>query len=93
MSEIIVTGTDEKQEELEELKYQPKEEDEEMFFLMYHLNFQPSEVANLDADYRKWLCARFIAQKNLEREAMERHRLMSAIGPNLGNGSGLRLHE
>jgi hypothetical protein len=46
----------------------------------------------LSPDYRKWLIARFVAQKNLEREAVERHRLMHAIGPNL-QSPNLRLHE
>lgn len=97
MSEIIVTGVDkeelQQQEQQEELKYQATEEDEERFFLMYHMSFQPSEVDNLSPDYRKWLIARFMAQKNLEREAMERHRLMHAIGPDLKGGPHLRLHE
>ena len=88
MSEIIVPSDEreEQQPEGPELKYQATEEDEEKFFLMYHLNFQPSEVENLDPDYRRWLIARFMAQKNLEREAMERHRLMNAIGPDLKGG-------
>ena len=67
----------------EKLKYQATEDDEEKFFLMYHMEFQPSEVDKLDPDYRKWLIARFVAQKNMEREAMERHALMSQIAPNI----------
>jgi hypothetical protein len=93
MSEIIIPKSEKKEEQLE-LKYQATEEDEEKFFLMYHLGFQPSEVEHLSGDYRKWLIARFVAQKNLEQEAMERHRLRSAIGPNFkGEGPNLRLHE
>lgn len=65
-------------------EYQATEEDEERFFLMYHLNFQPSEVEKISPKYRKWLIMRFIAQKKLEQEAVERHRLMSQIAPNLG---------
>lgn len=90
MSEIIIPKSE--KEEEQELNYASTEDDEEKFFLMYHLSFQPSEVENLSADYRKWLIARFIAQKNLEREAMERHRIMSTIGGDLKN-PGLRLHE
>jgi hypothetical protein len=71
----------------EELNYNATEDDEEKFFLMYHMNFQPSEVDKLSNDYRKWIIARFVAQKNLEREAMERHRIMSQIGPNIKMGS------
>lgn len=63
--------------------YQATEEDEERFFLMYHMNMQPSEVEKLKASYRKWLIMRFIGQKNLEQEAMERHKLMARLGPNL----------
>lgn len=84
MPELILTETqEEEQNKVQELSYQGTEEDEERFFLMYHMNFQPSEVEALKPDYRKWLIARFMAQKNLEREAMERHRLMGQIAPNL----------
>ena len=68
-------------EEEETIKYEATEKDEENFFLMYHLNFQPSEVEKLDPNYRKWLIGRFIAQKSLEQEAMERRQLMTKIGP------------
>jgi len=71
----------------EELNYNATEDDEEKFFLMYHMNFQPSEVDKLSNDYRKWIIVRFVAQKNLEREAMERHRIMSQIAPNIKMGS------
>lgn len=74
------TQEQENEQEEEELKYQATKEDEERFFLMYHMNFQPSEVEKISDDYRKWLIARFMAQKNMEREMMERHRLMSQIG-------------
>lgn len=69
------------QEEEETIKYEATEKDEENFFLMYHLNFQPSEVEKLDPNYRKWLIGRFVAQKSLEQEAMERRQLMNKIGP------------
>ena len=98
MSEIIITGKDDNQEqenqaEMEELKYQATEEDEECFFLMYSMHFQPSEVANLNPDYRKWLIARFVAQKNMEREMYQRHQLRQALGPDLTKSSNLRLHD
>jgi hypothetical protein len=64
----------------EELKYQATEEDEEIFFLMYHMHMAPSEAANMDKDYRKWVINRFMIQKHMEKEMMERHRLMSQIG-------------
>lgn len=96
MSEIIVTGNDDQEqpeEKQEDLKYQATEADEERFFLMYHLHFQPSEADNLDEDYRKWLIARFVAQKNLEREMMQRHQLRAALGPDLTKGPSLRLQD
>lgn len=80
MSEIILPQEEEKEEEL---KYKPTEADEERFFLMYHMNFQPSETESLSDDYRKWLIARFLGQKAMEKEMMERHRLMSQIGPSI----------
>ncbi len=81
MSEIILPAGAE--EENEELAYKATEEDEERFFLMYHMKFQPSETEVMCSDYRKWLIARFIAQVHMEREQMERQRLMSKIGPTL----------
>jgi hypothetical protein len=69
------------EEEEQTIKYEATEKDEENFFLMYHLNFQPSEVEKLDPNYRKWLIGRFVAQKSLEQEAMERRQLMNKIGP------------
>lgn len=83
MSEIIIPQSE--SETSEELKYQATEEDEERFFLMYHMNFQPSEAEALSADYRKWIIARFMAQKSMEKEMMERHRLMNQIGPSMTN--------
>jgi hypothetical protein len=82
MSEIIIPSNEDEEKE-EELKYNPTEEDEERFFLMYHMNFQPSETEALSADYRKWIIARFMAQKAMEKEMMERHKLMSQIGPRI----------
>lgn len=81
MSEIILPNEGEEKEE--ELAYKATEADEERFFLMYHMNFQPSETEALSDDYRKWLIARFMAQKSMEKEMMERHRLLSQIGPSL----------
>jgi hypothetical protein len=65
------------------INYDATEEDEEKFFLMYHMNLQVSEVDNMDPERRKWIIARFVAQRNMEREVAERHRLMSQIGPSL----------
>lgn len=63
----------------EELKFKPTEKDEEEFFLMYHLQWAPSEVKQLSDDYRKWLIARFIHQRTMEHEAMEQMRLRSQL--------------
>jgi hypothetical protein len=90
MSEILlpegVGDAEETKTELEKPavpEYNATEEDEERFFLMYQMNFQPSEVEKLSPQYRKWLIMRFIAQKNLEQEAVQRHKLMQQLGPNL----------
>ena len=47
------------------------------------MNMQPSEAYELEEDHRKWLLARFMTQKAMEKEMMERHRLMGQIGHNL----------
>lgn len=92
MSKILIPGeddtptteTNETQEQQPQTpEYKATEEDEERFFLMYHMNFQPSEADRLAPAYRKWLIMRFIAQKNMEQEAVERHRLMQQLGPKL----------
>lgn len=83
-----LTLVDEKKDKKHELTitYQPTERDEEEFFLMYNMNLQPSEVQALDDEYRQWLIARFIAQKNMEKEAFQRHQLMNQLGPDLKGG-------
>lgn len=83
MTNIIVPEDEIAESQEEELTYPATEEDEERFFLMYHLNFQPSEVERIKPDYRKWLIARFVAQKNMEREMVTQQRMMAQIGPNL----------
>jgi hypothetical protein len=85
MSNILVPDDVKEDKEATETKceYKPTEEDEERFFLMYHMNFQPSEVEGLEPNYRKWLIMRFLGQKHAEQEAMQRHQLMQQIGPNL----------
>lgn len=81
MSDIVLPENED--EKKEELKYQATERDEEQFFLMYHYNWTPSEVQKLDDDYRKWIIARTFAQKEAEKEMMQRMRLMNEIGPDL----------
>lgn len=79
----IVLPNEESNEEQEELRYKPTERDEKNFFLMYHFNWAPSEVINLEEDYVDWIIARTFAQKEGEREMMQRMKLMSEIGPDL----------
>lgn len=81
MSGIILPESE--KEEVEKLEYKPTEEDEEKFFLIYHLNIQPSEVDQLKPEYRRYLIQRFIGQKQLEQQAREQHQLMRQIGPSL----------
>jgi hypothetical protein len=80
---IILPENESNEEQGEELKYQATEKDEEEFCLMYNMQMQPSEVKALDPDYKKWLIARFMAQKHMENEYIQRQRLMQTIGPNL----------
>jgi len=80
MSDIIVPETNE--EEIE-IKYKATEKDEEEFFLMYHFNWPPSEVKNLGDDYRQWLIARLVAQRNMEKEAFVQQQMMQQIGGNI----------
>lgn len=100
---IIITGGDadetpqaKSQLEEREKDFEPSEADEERFFLMYNMNFQPSEVENLKNDYRRWLIGRFIHQKKMEQammqEAQIRNRIASdTLGPKPGGPSGLHL--
>lgn len=81
MSEIVLPNEEESNEE--ELRYKPTERDEKNFFLMYNYNWAPSEVISLDDDYIDWLIARTFAQKEGEREMMQRMKLMNEIGPDL----------
>jgi len=80
MTNILLPETEEKEIKI---NYQATEVDEENFFLMYHLHFQPSEVENLNPDYKKWIIARFMMQKGMEQEAVQRQKLMRQIGGNL----------
>ena len=83
---ILLPESDSSDEDDEiKINYQPTEEDEECFFLLYHMNVQPSEAKALDPEHRKWMIARFITQKNMEQEAVARHQLMNQIGPNIKN--------
>lgn len=81
---IILPKTEtSKNEEEVVINYEATIDDEEKFILMYHMNMSLSDVDGLDQDRRKWIVARFMAQKNMENEVRERHRLMSQIAPNL----------
>jgi hypothetical protein len=64
------------------VEYKATEDDEERFFLIYHLNIQPSEAEALSRDYRKWLIMRFIAQKHMEQDAVDKQRLMRQFNQN-----------
>lgn len=83
-SRIIVPKTaEETKDTTEELKYDATEADEEKFFLMYNLNWPPSEVDSLSEDRRKWILARFVGQKQMEREAMQQMQIRDQIMPNM----------
>lgn len=81
-SKIIVPESEEKeqdQEQGEEINYQATEDDEEKFFLMYHMNIQPSETDRLDPDRRKWIIARFMHQRQMEKEVVDQMRIRQQI--------------
>ena len=62
-----------------EVNYEPKEEDEEKFMLLYALNVQPSELGwdfKEDVELRRWVLARVMMQKQMEAEDMHRQRAM-----------------
>lgn len=83
MNQIVLP---EENEDQVKITYKATEKDEECFFLMYHMNVQPSEAYALTDEHRQWLVARFIAQKNMEKEAIQRHQLMAQLGPDLKGG-------
>lgn len=86
MAELIIPGGDSdngKDAEEITINYEPTQEDEENFFLMYHFHWTPETIKALDVDYKRWIIGRFMAQKNMEREMMIRHKMMNEIGPNL----------
>lgn len=80
----IITPESNEEPEGEVLKYEATEKDDQEFFLMYHMNFQLSEVRSMTEDYRKWIIMKFITQKRMEDEMMKQQRLMQHIGPTLG---------
>lgn len=82
-SRIIVPKTAEETKDTTELKYNATETDEEKFFLMYNLNWSPSEVDSLSEDRRKWIIARFVGQRQMEREAMQQMQIRDQIMPNM----------
>jgi hypothetical protein len=86
MSEIILPEEakekEEKPAEDKELTYEATEADEEKFFLMYHLNWSPSEIDAIPEDRRQWIIARFVGQKNMEKEAMAQMRMAQQLGSN-----------
>lgn len=83
MSSIILPESEKEDSQVEVVNYEATETDEQNFFLMYHLKIQPSELEAMNPEYKKWVIARFVAQKNMEQEMMQQHRLMQQIGPNL----------
>jgi hypothetical protein len=97
-----VEATEQQQDERNikdvEINYDATEHDEECFFLMYHMGMAPSEAYALKDDHRRWLMARFIGQKQMEKEAFERNRLAQQVmanpqGIGLGGLPNLRVQK
>jgi hypothetical protein len=79
-----------------EINYDATEKDEECFFLMYHMGMAPSEAYSLKDDHRRWVMARFIGQKQMEKEMFERNRLAQAVMANpqgMGGIPNLRIQK
>lgn len=93
MSDIILPINNEPEEDQENRdekitsNYDATREDEEKFFLMYHMHMSFTEVNALDPEYRRWLMIRFSVQKQMEQERMVQARLAAQLGQqiNLGN--------
>lgn len=79
----VILPDDMNAEQEEVINYQPTDKDEESFFLMYFLHLQPSEISAMTDDYRKWLLARFIGQKQMEQEAMRQQRMAQSVAQGL----------
>ncbi len=81
MPEIILPTDMNEQEEQEgeQINYTPTEEDEMTFFFIYHMHLQPSEFADWSLDKKRWYMARFMHQKNAEREMINQARLMQSM--------------
>jgi hypothetical protein len=86
------TAQEEKNAKEVEINYQATERDEECFFLMYHMNMAPSEAYALKDDHRRWLMARFIGQKQMEKEMFERNRIAQAVMANPKGIPGMELN-
>jgi len=89
MPELYIPESDDKAEDKITVNYEPTQEDEEKFLLMYFLNVQPSEIDfNLkDEERRRWVIGRFMMQKQMEQQAMAERRatMQMAQGLDLSN--------
>jgi len=88
MSGILIPGennnaTEQDGSKVLEVNYEPTEKDEECFFLIYHMNMQPSEAYGLEEEHRRWIVARIMMQKQMERDMVEQARIARQIMPNL----------
>lgn len=63
------------------VNYEPSEEDEQCFHLIYAMNIQPSEVGfdAKDPEKRKWLLARMMMQKQAEQEMFMQQRMAQEL--------------
>lgn len=77
MPELFIPESAEDKTETDEdgkivVNYEPSQDDEEKFMLMYFLNVQPSELGwnlNEDIELRRWVIGRFMMQKQMEGNA------------------------
>jgi len=89
MPELFIPETETEEESKITVNYEPTQEDEEKFLLMYFLNVQPSEVDFdlKDEERRRWVIGRFMMQKQMEQQAMMERRatMQLAQGLDLSN--------
>lgn len=67
------------------VNYEPTQDDEEKFMLMYFLHVQPSEIDFdlKDVERRRWVLGRFMMQKQMEQQAMSERRAAMSIAQGL----------
>lgn len=85
MTELFIPESAETEDDRITVNYEPTQEDEEKFMLMYFLHVQPSEIDFdlKDEERRRWVLGRFMMQKQMEQQAMMERRSAMQIAQGL----------